>query len=388
MKIRNISIIKTITLAAFVPMVLSSCLKDKAFPLYDSNNQRPPVNYTWDKTADSLQEKLYTTYLSSNAKYFVQDNAGNNTFHYWPNAHVLDVLTDGYTRSKSEVYKQRMKALLTGIKDSNGNSYINDYYDDMEWLAVSSLRAYIETQDAAFLDVANLLWADIKTGLNNNQGGGIAWRKSQLDYKNTPANAPAIIFAVRLNRVNNNAADLDLAKSLYTWLKGKLIDPSTGIVWDGINGNGDGQISKNKYTYNQGIYVGAALELYKTTKDGVYLQDAVRTAKAAINDNELTPGGILKSEGQGDGGLFKGILIRYFTLLAQEPDVSASDRDVLVKFLKYNAQTLFTNGIDRPALTISPDWNKKPSGTTDLTTQLSGMMLIEAAAALNTAKLF
>ena len=91
-----------------------------------------------------------------------------------------------------------------------------------------------------------------------------------MDYKNTPANAPAIIFAARLYRLQKNEADLTLAKSLYTWLKSKLVDPS-GIVWDGINSKGDGQLDKNKFTYNQGTFIGAALEMYNVTNDASYL---------------------------------------------------------------------------------------------------------------------
>jgi predicted alpha-1,6-mannanase (GH76 family) len=215
------------------------------------------------------------------------------------------------------------------------------------------------------MNAANILWTDIKTGKNDNQGGGIAWRKSQLDYKNTPANAPAIIFAARLYRLKKNAADLALAKELYTWLKGTLVDPS-GIVWDGINGNHDGEISKNKFTYNQGTFIGAALELYNVTGDAAYLADAVHTATATIKDLDISPGGLLKSEGQGDGGLFKGILVRYLTLLTLKEDVAAT----------------FTKGISRPELMVSPDWKTKPSGTTDLTTQISGVTMMEAAALL------
>jgi predicted alpha-1,6-mannanase (GH76 family) len=275
-----------------------------------------------------------------------------------------------------------MKSLLNGTRVTNGNKYQNEYYDDMEWLALASLRAYEATNDNDYLDAANTLWTDIKTGQNTNQGGGIAWRKSQLDYKNTPANAPAIIFACRLYALKKNDADLTIAKSLYTWLNATLVDPSNGIIWDGINGNHDGQISKNKFTYNQGVYMGAALELYHVTNNADYLADAVRNAKASINDTDISPGGLLKSEGQGDGGLFKGILVRYLTLLIEEPAVSSTDRDAFVKFLKFNAQTLYTKGISRPALFVSPDWKSLPSGTTDLTTQLSGVMMIEAAAAL------
>ena len=149
-----------------------------------------------------------------------------------------------------------------------------------------------------------------------------------------------------------------------------------------VNQYFDGLISKNKFTYNQGVYIGAALELYKATNNAGYLADAVRNATATINDTDISPGGLLKSEGQGDGGLFKGILVRYLTLLIEEPAVGTTDRDAYVKFLKYNAQTLYTKGISRPALFVSPDWKSLPPGTTDLTTQLSGVMMIEAAAVL------
>ncbi|MDN3582780.1 glycoside hydrolase family 76 protein [Mucilaginibacter flavus] len=379
--------IKQAALMGLIPIVLTSCLKDKPFPLYP-NKVTAPVNYKYAETADSLQEKTYSTYLSANGNYFVQDNAGNTTYNYWPQAHTLDIFTDAFLRTKNEVFKQRMKSLLNGTRITNGNKYPNEYYDDMEWLALASLRGYQATNDNDYLDVANTLWTDIKTGVNNNQGGGIAWRKSQLDYKNTPANAPAIIFACRLYALKKNDADLTLAKSLYTWLTSTLVDPSSGIIWDGINGNHDGQISKNKFTYNQGVYMGAALELYHVTQNADYLADAVRNATATINDTDISPGGLLKSEGQGDGGLFKGILVRYLTLLIQEPAVSDNDRNAYVKFLKYNAETLYTKGISRPALFISPDWKSLPSGTTDLTTQLSGVMMVEAAAILKAAGKF
>jgi predicted alpha-1,6-mannanase (GH76 family) len=300
--------------AALVPLMLTSCLKDKPFPLYP-NNKTATVDYKYAATADSLQEKTYSTYLSANGNYFIQNNAGNTNYNYWPQAHTLDIFTDAFLRTKNEIYKQRMKSLLNGTRITNGNKYQNEYYDDMEWLALASLRAYNATNDNDYLDAANILWTDIKTGQNSNQGGGIAWRKSQLDYKNTPANAPAIIFACRLYALKKNDADLTLAKSLYTWLSATLVDPSSGIIWDGINGDHDGQISKNKFTYNQGVYMGAALELYHVTNNADYLADAVRNAKATINDTDISPGGLLKSEGQGDGGLFKGILVRYLTLL-------------------------------------------------------------------------
>ena len=361
-------------------MAFSSCEKE-VFPLYDDTIVI--TNYNYPALADSLQRQTYATYISSNGNYFVQDNQGNATFNYWPNAHMLDVMNDAYLRTKDAIYVQRMKSLLNGIKAQNNNGFPNDFYDDMGWLALSSLRAYDATKDDAYLQATLTLWTDMKKGITAVQGGGMGWSKGKPNFKNTPANGPAIILAARLYRLQNKAEDLQTAKSLYTWLKATLVDPATNVVWDGINYDGDGKISKSKYTYNAGLFIGAALEMYKTTKETGYMNDAVKTANTAINDLDLSPGGLLKNENQGDGGLFKGVFVRYLTLLINDPDLTKANQEKYVKFLKFNAQTLYKKGISRPALLISSGWDKAPDAKTDLTTQLSGIMLIEAAAQLS-----
>jgi len=361
-------------------ITLASCEKE-VFPLY--NDAIVVTKYDFNGLADSLQRQTYETYLSANGNYMVQDNQGNSTFHYWPNAHVLDVYNDAYLRNKDQVYIQRMKSLLNGIKAQNNNVYPNNFYDDMGWLALSSLRAYDATKDEAYIQATNILWEDMKKGITDVQGGGMGWSKDKPDFKNTPANGPAIILAARLYRLQNKAEDLQTAKTLYTWLKSKLVEPATYVIWDGINFDGTGVITKNKYTYNAGLFIGAGLEMYKTTKEIGYFNDAVKTANTAIGDLDISPGGLLKDEGQGDGGLFKGIFVRYLTLLINEPGLSKTDQDKFVKFIKYNAETLHKQGISRPGLMISSGWNKAPQSRTDLTTQLSGIMLIEAASQLH-----
>lgn len=377
---------KYIVMTSFLLVgTMVSCLREKEdneiFPPDDNANP----TYTWVETADSLQEATYQTFISGDGKYFVQNNAGNTGFNYWWNAHALDVLVDGYLRTDNATYRQRMENLLAGIKAKNGGAFPNDYYDDMGWLALSSLRAYDATDNATFHDAATLLWDDIKGGWNTNQGGGIAWRKSQLDYKNTPANGPAVILAARLYRLDHDAEDLTWATDIYDWLKSTLVDPTTGLVWDGVNREGNGQIDKNwKFTYNQGLFIGAALELYKTTGELGYLNDAVKTADFVLNDIDLSPGGVLKGEGKGDAGLFKGILVRYLSLLVQESGLPAAKRTAYQQFLRFNAETLYSKGILRPAMLIDASWTQKPAqgAAIDCTTQLSGLMLAEIAADL------
>lgn len=62
--------------------------------------------------------------------------------------------------------------------------------------------------------------------------------------------------------------DLVLAKQVYEWLEANLVDPETGFVWDGKNRQVDGKIDKAwAFTYNQGVRIGAGVELYRATND-------------------------------------------------------------------------------------------------------------------------
>lgn len=376
-------------LAFFGMLVFSSCSTDDWEPLnppQSGGNEPEPFEYTWAGTADSLQNSLYDNYLGSEGT-FVQNNQGNSTFHYWPNAHVLHVLIDAYKRTGDDVYLERSKALLRGIKMKNGGTYNNVFNDDMLWLGNSAMRAYNETSDSEYKEVAEELWEIIKMSWSDDVfGGGITWKQDTPYQKNAVSNGPAAILAMRLYEVDGDEEDLEWAKKIYEWQKNTLVDPNTGLVWDNISLNDQGEEVVNSdwiFTYNQGTYIGAALKLYQSTGEQQYLDDALKTARSVVNSGRLTTNGILRNEGQGDGGLFKGILVRYFTQLILEEDIPESDREDFVEFLEFNAKTFYNNAITRPAMFVSPNWAAAPDGGTDLTTQLSGIMLIEAAALLD-----
>jgi len=382
---KKFSINHSVFVAALGLTLLVSC-SDDAIPLTNpDNNAGPAFEYTWAATADSLQTATYNTYLGSNGT-FVQDNLGNGTFHYWPNAHALDVLVDGYERTGNEVYVSRMKALIKGIKVRNGNTYNNVFNDDMIWLANSSLRAYEATNDQEYKDVAMYLWGQIKKSWTDDVfGGGITWKQDTPKQKNAVSNAPAAIIGMRLYDIDKNEDDLVWAKKIYAWQKANLVDPANGLVWDNVSEQNGVKVANKDwvFTYNMGTWIGAGVRLFNITKDQTYLNDALKSARSMLTSPKLTSEGVLRDEGQGDGGLFKGILVRYFTELIEEPTINSSDRESFVKFLRFNAETFYKKGIRRPAMLASPNWNAAPSAQTDLTTQLSGVMLIEAAAKLD-----
>lgn len=84
--------------------------------------------------------------------------------------------------------------------------------------------------------------------------------------------------------------------------------------------------------------------------------------------------------GAGDGGIFKGIFVRYLTQLILEGDLAPEVRSRYIEFLRYNAETLWRDG--NLECRFAPDWRKRPSTPSAMTPQLSGCMLIEAVALL------
>jgi predicted alpha-1,6-mannanase (GH76 family) len=339
--------------------------------------------YDWNKIADTSTTALLSGYWNAGGQYFVANNQGSSTFNYWPQAHALDVLVDAYLRTQSSTYTGYMDQWYTGVQAKNGGSFLGQFYDDEGWNALAMLRAYDVTKDSKWKDAAEAVWADIQTGWNSTMGGGIAWQKQQLYYKNTPANGPACILAARLYERFGNPSDLAWAQKIYTWWKSTLVDAGSGFVYDGINSGGDGKLNTTyRFTYNQGLFIGAGVELAAATQQASYLSNALQTATNVLSDPTLNSAGVLKDEGQGDGGLFKGILVRYMVQLVLAKGIDAGDQQKFVVFLKNNAQLLWLKGTTRPGYFYGNNWTAAPTGGTDLTTEESGAMLMEGMALL------
>jgi predicted alpha-1,6-mannanase (GH76 family) len=347
-----------------------------------------PAASAWDSAAQAGQEALLKHFWFPQDHYFYHNNAGNKAFNYWWQAHALDVLLDGYERTRDTKYLALMSELHAGIKEKNGQTYYNEYYDDMQWMALACLRAFTLTHDIKYKQTALILWADIRTGWSGEFGGGISWKKTQRNYKNTPANAPAAILAARLYQLDKKQEDLEWARKIYAWQKTHLVDPETGLVWDGFNRQGNHQTDKNwKFSYNQGVYIGAGLELYKATSQKAFLQDALKTADYVVASPDFFPEGFLKSEGGGDGGLFKGIFIRYLTQRVLEGRLKIDTAARYSQLLKANGTMLLQQGTGKPDFLFGQSPVKLPGKTTDSSVQLSGLMLLEALAKLQRHKM-
>lgn len=359
-------------------LFLLACEKDDVKP--DKDKDQDVID--WQAAADSSSSAFILSFWNPVENYFNYSNSGNTDFHYWPQAHALDVTVDAYLRTGDNLYLTTINDWYEGVKAKNGNTFFNVFYDDMEWIALAMVRTYDATGQERYKTAALSVWDDIKTGWNDNAGGGIAWKKDQLWSKNACSNGPASILAARLYQQFGDENDLEWALKIYNWQKETLFNPSNGSVYDNIDSR-SGEIQKNWiFTYNQGTFLGAALELYSITGEKVYLNDAQKAADYTLNALVNSNDRLLKSEGEGDGGLFKGIFIRYFTRLILHPDLSSGTKNRYVQFLKHNAESLWRKGTNKQIVLFGPYWGDKPGSSTDLTTQTSGAMLMEAAALL------
>jgi predicted alpha-1,6-mannanase (GH76 family) len=334
----------------------------------------------WLDAADKSTGVLLRSFWNAGGKYFNYDSNGKTDFHYWPQAHALDVLVDAYLRTNDAMYKNYFDQWFEGVKVKNKNTFWNEFYDDMEWNALAMLRAYKATNDAKYKEAALEIWEYIKAGWNDNAGGGITWAKGQEYSKNACSNGPACILAARLYREFGDEENKEWAVKIYSWEKSTLFNTQTGMVYDNINSE-TGETNRNWiFTYNQGTFIGSAVELYKIFGEKAYLNDAVLAAD--YTTGSLVDNSILKSEGTGDGGLFKGIFVRYFAELIRQDRLDATAKKRYIQFLKHNAETLWNEGTGAPYLFYGPNWRTSPGTSTGLTEQLSGSMLIEAAALL------
>lgn len=173
--------------------------------LLSCNDKGPEVtksdedNVDWYAAADSSSLNLIDKYWNS-AKDCFNNNRNNSLgfeFHYWPQGHALDVLVDAYNRTSDDYYLTYIDNWYEGVNIQNGNTFLNYYYDDMEWNALAMLRAYNVTGEEKFKTSALEVWENIKTGWNADVGGGIAWNKA-YETKNACSNGPAGILAARL----------------------------------------------------------------------------------------------------------------------------------------------------------------------------------------------
>ena len=337
-------------------------------------------------------------------------------WHYWWQAQYLDCLVDAGRRElggdgqpaarfdgeNRPSAGQLASRLATGIRLRNFLTVVNDYFDDMAWLALATRRLEDlaeETRNPAGRrrnsKALKSLGLQFDSASTDDLGGGTFWSKKR-DFKNTPATAPVALHYAR----SGNPAK---AKALLDWLDARLFDPAQGLYQDGlrISGAGDVVLESAIYTYNQGPALGALLEL-----GGPANLARASGLVAAVARNLTLPAPllgrnatVLRCEGNGDGGLFTGILVRYLALAAADCRLPAETRARAAALVNDTAEALWEGRRILPAgdplarrgsqlvFSAQPELPARhsypPGSAVELSTQLQAWMILEAAAVIS-----
>ena len=197
-------------------------------------------------------------------------------WHYWWQAHYVDCLVDTGRRELGTDGRPGARfdggdrpsagrlasRLVTGIRLRNFLTVVNNYYDDMAWLALSTLRLENLARDSRKkagrrrnARVLKSLTLQFDSASTDDLGGGTFWSKKR-DFKNTPATAPVALYYARTGQAAR-------AQALLDWLDARLFDPEQGLYRDGLRIAPGGEVVLESaiYTYNQGPVLGALLEL-------------------------------------------------------------------------------------------------------------------------------
>lgn len=343
------------------------------------------------KYADLAQRSIDYFYKSNDATQYVNnvypliDESENETFNYWWIAHLVDVRIDAYLRTNDDQYLVQAEETYHYNKARNKGTLLHEYYDDMLWNALAGLRLYELTQKKEYLDDAKEVCLDIfDTAWNDHMGGGFAWKRTQLDYKNTPVNAPIMILALRLYQIEKDERYLLTSEKTLDWMRKYLVDPNTQFAEDGINRNGDGKVDTQwQFTYNQGVYIGALIEFYRITKNEQFLKDALKCAQTSFD--VIARKGVFDDQGDGgDIGLFKGIEYRYLNLLVKEARSIGLDTSFITNFVHSSCEVLLIHSQKEGHLLCYRDWLEvEMPERIYLSDQLSGVMALESAAAID-----
>jgi predicted alpha-1,6-mannanase (GH76 family) len=322
--------------------------------------------------ADIAFRSLNEVYWDSTARFFRKDEHGAKMADFWFSAQLWDTVMDQYDRTGRADVKRQINEVYDGFIKVYPDWTTNKYNDDIMWWTIACTRAYKITGNDRYLKKAKVSFDFVYDNFRDEKfGGGLYWI-NQRTSKNSCLNCPAVIAAVRLSVLLNDASYLEKAKSLYAWQK-KTLTNGNGQVFDNINSSRSRRatrVGRFSLTYNQGTFIGAAVLLYQQTKDKTYLDDAIKTAEWTKANLCVSDRHILRSEGGGDGGAFKGIFCRYMKLLIQE-----SGRTEFLPWMKVNADAAWRNRRSADNI-MGDDWTAPAGGNIQSQTAASGVAAV------------
>lgn len=255
---------------------------------------------------------------------------------FWTTAEIFEIIIDAYNRYGSAHHRDMINQIYNGfVADYGTNWSWNMYNDDIMWMVLACVRAYLATGNTTYLNQAKNHFDIVYSRAWSSHLGGGLWWTTENYTKNSCINGPAAIAACYLAKLTGDSSYATKAANIYSWQRANLYEPATGKVYDSYDIYGN----KNTWssTYNQGTFIGAALMLYDYYGNSTYLNDAIKAADYTMNN--MYSGGVMNNEEVG-GDLpgFKGIFMRYIRKL-----IIDHNQTQYIPWLQKNAAVAWNN---------------------------------------------
>ena len=308
---------------------------------------------------------------------FVPANGTWTAGYRWTFANDVEAVESSYARTGGE---KGWDIVSTSFDQGKYDNFEGEPgYDDELWWAHTWLRAYELNGDSKYLAMAKTIFADAIKGWEPNVcKGGIWWQKRAV-YKNAVTNELFLLVAAALhNHVPNDAGPgsyLDWAQKEWAWFAQSGLINSSNLINDGLS---DACVNNGQTTwsYNQGLILGALVELYEATGDKSLISKAESLADASTSKLVDANGVFQEACGgacNGDQVSFKGIYLRNLLEL-YDVDHKASYYDFMLK----NARSVWN--ADRDGVNhFGSDW-AGPFDLADSSRQSSAMFALSALA--------
>jgi predicted alpha-1,6-mannanase (GH76 family) len=275
-------------------------------------------------------------------------------------------------------------ASISILAAANPKGFLNDYYDDEGWWALGWIQAYDVTQNQEYLDTAVDIFDDMAKGATTSCGEQPIWWDKQKTYVNAIANELYLSVASHLaNRISNNNTYLDSAQNQWTWFQESGLINAQNTINDGLTVPACKNNNGTVWSYNQGVILGALVELSRATGDISLLDTAATIATAAIkalSDNNGILHDACEPNCGADGAQFKGVFMRNLRLLQKE-----APNDEFKKFIGANAASIWKYNRGSEATRsnlLSVVWSGPFVAPANASTQSSALDALVAAQAL------
>ncbi|KAH6627849.1 glycoside hydrolase [Chaetomium tenue] len=280
---------------------------------------------------------------------------------WWLSGVALTSVIDYMRKTGSRDYLDQVEHMIQVQRtqwSNTGGDFRGPSTDDTGWWALAMIRMYDLTGNDTYLDISvedEAYMYDCWT--LSPCGGGMFVDIATKTYKNAIANELYIKLAASLhNRIANGIDYLARAETAWSWFHGSGMIKNDSLINDGLTASSDGVCYNNNlpvWTYNQGVIIGALVELYQATASEAYLTNARTIADAVLSsqttpqltrDGILTEGACEPDEANGcnhDQQVFKGVFAYNLDELSNAiPDGSANPYR---NYLQQNAQSAYTH---------------------------------------------